>query len=176
MSRFFFVSFYFFMGASMASAALSPIATWAKAKETWDVVKSIPGLPFEANNFRLKFDPIGRGQAITLGFVLELPPTQKMPTGAPAYVSVHEKLKGEWQQVAKFNLKDFFFFGDSLSFSRPIVFAEVNSEIAVHATIYHCGKNKKTPCYIQGYQGTAKRKKEASSRLSVTVKALAPDF
>lgn len=170
--------------AVFSQAALIPVDGYSLAKMDkirpqglqYDEAPGISGLPHETANYRLNVQPIAKAKDITLSFVLDLPETQKMPNGAPAFVAVFEKIKGEWKEAARFSLREFFFFGDALSFSRSVHFSSEDSEVAVSATIYHCGKDHKTPCYIQSYQGLVKRRTQAGPRLSFEVKAMAPAY
>lgn len=117
------------------------------------------GLPNEPDQTRVKLQKIAAGNEMQLNFQLALPQTQELNKGAPSFVAVYEKQKGssEWQETSKIDLNKMFHIGNGLEFSKLIQLKSPDSEIAVHATIFHCGADHKTACFIQGFQGVTSR-------------------
>jgi hypothetical protein len=124
------------------------------------------GLPFESDLTRVTLPKVGIGHRLELNYALKIPDTQKLNHGAPSNVTVFEKAKGEktWTATKEINLNEKSFVGSGIKFREVIDLKSDDSEIAVHSTVYHCGrKDTKVPCYIQGFQGFPKRVKNAKS-------------
>jgi len=116
------------------------------------------GLPYEPDTTKVEIAPIAQGQNLTLNFHLGLPKTQKLNPGAPSFVGVYEKTgSSEWTETARFDLNKFFAMSDGLDFTQNVQLRSPNSKVAVHSTVFHCGKDRKSACFIQGFQGIAKR-------------------
>jgi hypothetical protein len=116
------------------------------------------GLPDEPDTTKVELAPITQGQDLTLNFHLGLPTTQKLNQGAPSFVGVYEKIgSSEWTETARIDLNKFFAMGNGLDFTQNVQLRSPISKVAVHSTIFHCGKDRKSACFIQGFQGIAKR-------------------
>lgn len=118
------------------------------------------GLPNEPGTKIIKLSKINKGSSVQLNFRLKLPSTQSLNKGAPSFVAVYEKTtNGSWIETKKINLnKAALFLGtNEIEFSENINLNNEASEVAVYSTIYHCGSDHKTPCYIQGFKGKTLR-------------------
>ncbi len=116
------------------------------------------GLPFEADTTKIQLNKIAQGTQVQLDFQMTLPSTQKLNKGAPSFVGVYERTKkSDWKEIQRIDLNQFYSLSDELHFSKNITLEHADSEVAVHSTIFHCGKAQKTACYIQGFLGKAKR-------------------
>lgn len=124
------------------------------------------GLPFEPDTTHIKMTQIKLGNSVILDFLLNLPSTEKLNRGAGSYVGVYERTKGaNWVQTEKIDLNTVLQIGDTVRFSKKVELVSKDSEVAVFATILHCGKAPRTPCFIQGFQGITARAKTSNQTL-----------
>lgn len=134
------------------------------------------GLPWESDLTKLKLNKISVGDKINLNFHLTIPETQKVSQGAPSHVTVFEREKGTklWVETKKINLSGIAKLLNDVSFNESIRLRSPDSEVAVHATIYHCGKkDTKIPCFIQGFQGFPGRDVKLKNKTAVDFNAKA---
>jgi hypothetical protein len=131
---------------------LVPLYSFAKTQQD-------DGLPIEPDTTLVNLNKIAQGPTINLDLILTLPATQNLNKGAPSFVAVFEKRKNEkkWTQTQRLDLNSVLIFGDQLHFTKNISLQFSDSEVAVFSTIFHCGKDHKTACYIQGFKGTTSR-------------------
>lgn len=75
-----------------------------------------------------------------------------------------KKSNGRWEESKKINLSTIPAFqgSNTIEFSEWIRLNQLDSDIAVYSTIYHCGSDHKTPCYIQGFKGKTQRSLKAT--------------
>ncbi len=122
------------------------------------------GLPYEPDTTEIRINKIPNGKQMTLEFDLQLPSTQGLNKGAPSFIGIYEKEKNSnWRETVRLSLNDQFAFLDQIHFLKTIGLRSDSSEIAVFSTIYHCGKDHKTACYIQGFKGKTNRSPKAKS-------------
>ena len=134
------------------------------------------GLPFESDLTKLKLSKISVGSKIQLNFQLTIPDTQKVNPGAPSHVTVFVREKGAkiWVETKKINLSGMAKLFNFVSFNEDIQLRAPDSELAVHATIYHCGKkDTRIPCFIQGFQGFSLRDVKLKNKTTVDFAAKA---
>lgn len=123
------------------------------------------GLPYEPDLTKMKMTKIKQGNSVILDFLLNLPTSQKMHSG-PSFVGVYERTKGaQWVRTEKIDLKQILLINDTVRFSKRVELVSSDSDVAVFATIFHCGKAPRTPCFIQAFQGTTTRSKAGSVEL-----------
>lgn len=120
------------------------------------------GLPKEADLYLVKLPDLPNTNKIRVQYHLTLPSTQKLNPGAPSFLAVYERHLPDqkWELTEKMNLKNQIWSGQDLQLSQSFQLKSENSEVAVYSTVIHCGKDGKTPCFIQGFKGKAKRKKD----------------
>ena len=132
-----------------------------------------PGLPREPDLTKVALGQIAKDNNLQLDFHLTIPASHKLNQGAPSFIGVYEKIKDQpWHEVQRFDLNDFLLtLGAEVSFSKKIQLQAKDSQVAVHATVYHCGKAKKSMCYIQGFQGITTRSQspQASNKIPFTI-------
>jgi hypothetical protein len=131
-------------------------------------LKKEKGLPYEPDTTNVKLEKLSLGIDITLNFHLGLPKTQKLNRAAPSFVGVFEREKGskEWKETTRFDLNEIATFTDDLDFEKVVQLRSPTSEVAIHSTVFHCGKEPKSMCYIQGFRGIASR---TTQKVSSTV-------
>jgi hypothetical protein len=131
-------------------------------------LKKEKGLPYEPDTTAVKLEKLPQENTINLNFHLGLPKTQKLNRAAPSFVGVYEREKGskEWTETARFDLNEIATFTDDLDMDKMIQLRSPTSEVAIHSTVFHCGKEPKTACYIQGFRGIASR---TTKKVSSTV-------
>lgn len=128
------------------------------------------GLPHEPDTTVIKLRKIPQTKSIILDYNLLLPETQQLNKAAGSFVAVYEKKKGQaWTETQKISLSDLFNIGSGMHFSKPIQLRYSDSQVAIFSTIFHCGKDHKTACYIQGFQGI-------TTRTSAKAEVAAVDF
>jgi hypothetical protein len=117
------------------------------------VLGKIKGLPWVADTTTLLIKPIARSQYIDIDFRLSVPKNNKL--GAGSFISVYEKVnRSEWSETKRFELEDLLSLQSEILFTKKVELKSDVSDLAIHSTIYHCGK---TGCYIQAFQGVTKR-------------------
>lgn len=127
------------------------------------------GLPFEPNTKIVKIGHIPLGNVMNLEYVLSLPKTQKLNSAAPSAIEIYEKLSHQkWSLTSRIDLNEVLNVNDEIQVSRTLNLRYPDSEVTIFSTIYHCGKNKNTACYIQGFKASTSRAK-ASQKASNTV-------
>ncbi len=110
-------------------------------------------LPHEMDTRKVSLPMAAQGHQLEIDFSLILPPTQKL--GPYTSYAVYEKDGGTWHKIKEILINPLFLSGSRVRSVESVTFKSQDSEIAIHSTIYHCGK--KTACYIQAFQGTTKR-------------------
>ncbi len=140
----------------------SSIYTYAGATQNKKPVK-IPGLPFEQDTTEVKIKPVTRTKDVLLEMRLELPKTQDLNRGAPSEVGIYEKNDDEktWSLSEKISLNSFPKIDDMIFFRRNFSLRSEKSNVAIVATVFHCGVDHKSPCYIQGYRGFVNRNSQS---------------
>lgn len=128
-------------------------------------------LPQEPGQRVVQVGPIAPGKKVRLSFSAVLPATQKLNPAAPSYLAVYEKSGSDWTELKRVKLAGLVQFGDSIEVNEALTAAKDDSDIAVHTTLYHCGKTNETACYIQGFQGIAKRAANGAFTLKFVSKA-----
>lgn len=140
---------------------------------SWAKVAQEEGLPWEPDTTLIKNSNIAIGKQITLDFFMSLPASQKLNKGTNSFVGIYEKVnKQKWTQtyMQSLDVLPMKSYGsasqtaenDELEFSQKINLKNPDSEIAVYATVYHCGKDGKSTCYIQAFLSKIKRDKKLS--------------
>lgn len=133
-------------------------------------------LPSESNTQTVHLQTAQTGKSIQVNFSVLLPPTQKLNQRAPSSFAVYERNGADWRLAKEFKLAERFSLGDSVDVRENVELQSPDSELTLHATVYHCGKDGTTACFIQSFQGKAARSPAGSPRLDFTVKAAVQDF
>lgn len=128
-------------------------------------------LPQEPGQRTVEVGTIAPGKKVRVSFSAVLPATQKLNPAAPSYLAIYEKSGAEWTELKRVKLAGLVHFGDTIEVNEAVHSAKDDSEIAIHTTLYHCGKTNETACYIQGFQGIAKRAASGAFTLKFVAKA-----
>ena len=114
-------------------------------------------LPDEADTRIVALPSARSGKSLRVAFTLALPATQKLNPYAPSFFAIYERNTQGWSKVKNIKLSSKFSIGDVIEFDEDFVLNSDDSEIALHSTSYRCGKDNRSACYIQAFQGKTKR-------------------
>ena len=151
---------FFVLTTTLSATAGSSKLQKLDSKPRISAPTEAPGLPFETDLTKVKVGEIGIGHRLLLRFHMSIPDTQKLNRGAPSNVSIFEKQtnSNQWVETKRFNLNGVGALLSDYAFNEAVELNFADSEVAIHTTIYHCGRiETKIPCFIQGFQGFAKR-------------------
>lgn len=125
---------------------------------------ALPDLPKHYPLTRVKLADIGNGNEVDLKVSLILPSDHKLNKGAPSDIEIYELSDKKWKKTKSINLNNFFLVGNTLTISEKINLENPEAPIAIDSTVYHCDY-KNTHCVIESFQGIARRKKGAKSKV-----------
>lgn len=135
-------------------------------------------LPSEPDQRKVEIVPGATGRQLNVDFALFVPQGQKLNPGAPSFFAVYEKIGmgNDWKRVKEIKLNNVFALGNKIQLRERIEFSREDSEIALHATVFHCGLDGKTACYIQGFQGSTKRSTTGSRHIHFVARPTVDSF
>ena len=131
---------------------------------------SAASLPSEPGQRKVDLPTASTGRSLKINFSAVLPPTQKLNPAAPSYYAVYEKHGADWKESKRAKLANLVAFGDVIEVNDNVDFESPDSEIAIHTTLYHCGKDNKSACYIQGFQARTTRAADGTTNLKFVAK------
>lgn len=134
-------------------------------------VQASEKLPLEADTRYITLPDAKSGKRLRVAFNLSLPATQKLNPYAHSFFAVYERRGNGWDRIKNIKLATKFSIGDTVDFDEDLDLNRNDSDIALHSTIYHCGKDNKSACYIQAFQGVAKRSANGQRQLKFTAQA-----
>lgn len=117
----------------------------------------------------LELQKLGNGNQFLVQGTIELPEGQKLNKSGPSNITVYEKVRNEWKQVAKLDLNSIFTVSDKFPYSLPVSTSKGMTPVKVKASIYHCDRVKNNFCVIDEFEGTTKRSKGEKNRSILTL-------